>query len=225
MKTRQTSVINRRRSRRKCFHTGLWCERPPGPTHTVGTLLPLTGNTHEASFHAADLLTRAGSTRTCVFYGSGTVPIVLLDTRGWRPGTALAWTFGPGSKNLQPWPGKSSKWADSSHSAQRTAHSCTFFHCQERGRVCGGSVWGHLDWTGLKGQSSLHQKGTHLGNPTQFAAVFGLSDAKSVAVAAFLDEAGGGFRAPLRAANAAEAFVCFPRRMSVKGSLIFIHIL
>lgn len=36
---------------------------------------------------------------------------------------------------------------------------------------------------------------------------------------------GGGVRAPLRAANAAEAFVCFPRRMSVKGSLIFIHIL
>lgn len=97
----------------------------------------------------------------------------------------------------------------------------------ERTSLEGGGVWGHLDWTGLKGQSSLHQKGTHPGNPTQFAAVFGLSDAKSVAVAAFLDGGvgAGGVRAPLRAANAAEAFVCFPRRMSVKGSLIFIHIL
>lgn len=70
----------------------------------------------------------------CVLYGSRTIPIVLLDTSGWSPGTVLAWMLCPGSRKLQLWPGKSTKWADYSHSTQRTPHSCTFFHCQGRRR-------------------------------------------------------------------------------------------
>lgn len=50
----------------------------------------LTGNRLKASLHVQVPLQR-------VLCGSGTVPIVLLDRSGWSPGTALAWTLGPGS--------------------------------------------------------------------------------------------------------------------------------
>lgn len=135
--------------------------------------------------------------------------------------------FGPGSKKLQPWPGKSSKWADSSHSARGQHTAAPSFPAREDESERGEGGGGQLDWTGLKGQFSLHENGGRAGHPTRLAAVFGLSDAEALARAAFLGRGGGEgwVRAPLRATNAAEAFVCFPQRMSVKGSLIFIHIL
>lgn len=68
----------------------------------------------------------------CVLYGCRTIPIVLLNASGWSPGTALDCMLGTGSRKLWLMPGKSTKWADSSLSAQRTPRSCTFFHCQGR---------------------------------------------------------------------------------------------
>lgn len=65
-------------------------------------------------------------------------------------------------------------------------------------KEAGGGRWGgRLDWTGLKEQFSLHEKGSHPGHPAPFAAVFGLSDAESLARAAFLDGGGAAF-GPLR---------------------------
>lgn len=83
----------------------------------------------------------------CVVYTWRTIPIVLSDSNGWSPGTALDWMLNPGSRKVQLWPGKSTKWADSSHSTQRTPHSCTFIHCQgrrqsERGRGEREAEWG-----------------------------------------------------------------------------------
>lgn len=84
----------------------------------------------------------------------GQSPLSLMDTSGWSPGTALDWMFSPGSRKLRLWPGKSTKWANSSHSAQRTPHSCTFFHCQGRGVKEGRgereAEWGTVggSWTG-----------------------------------------------------------------------------
>lgn len=154
MKTRQTSVINRPRksvSTFSCHTRSTNASGPPGPSHVScqshsgDAVTAYWKHTYRltktelkillAGGRFADTCFVAGSNRTSVLYGSGTVPIVLLDTSGWSPGTALAWTFCPGSKTSQPWPGKSSQWVDSSHSAQRTPHSCTFFHCQERRQV------------------------------------------------------------------------------------------
>lgn len=92
---------------------------------------------------------------TPVWYmAGGQSPLSFMDTSGWSPGTALDWMFSPGSRKLWLWPGKSTKWANSSHSAQRTPHSCTFFHCQGRGVKEGRgereAEWGTVggSWTG-----------------------------------------------------------------------------
>lgn len=82
-----------------------------------------------------------------------------------------------------------------------------------------GAGGGRLDWTGLKHHSSLHQKGSRPGHPAPFAAASGPGQLRVA------PQSGRRcVQAPLRAPNAAEAFVCFPLRMSLKGPLIFIHI-
>lgn len=66
----------------------------------------------------------------CVLWGSRSLPIVLLNVDGRSPGTAPDCMLGTGKVHLKPWPGKSTKWTDSSHSAWRILHSCTLFYSQ-----------------------------------------------------------------------------------------------
>lgn len=55
-------------------------------------------------------------------------------------------------------------------------------------------------WTGPTSKSSfsLHEKGSHPGHPTEFAAVFGLSDAESLALADGGEEGVGPFKSSKR---------------------------